>query len=607
MPDYEFTHPSTGKKIIISGEEPPDEGTVERIFKETGGAEKVSTAKGAMIGLGAGLLSTAKGAQEAISRAASYLPIPGAEEAGKRADQRHEEKEDIKTDVAPLTSQNTGASVGMTVGGTLPYTLLPGGVIGGWARRALASAAVGGLQGQVENNNPIEGAVTGAIASLGLSGGSKVLNALAGKVPENLIQQVAKKYHIPLTLGEITGKPGTQRLETLLERAPSFLGLSNFRVKQNEAAQGAATSFLSRYIVDPGSANIKDTNRQYADGLFAALRIKVDKVPVQDILPGETRKSAMKLLDQYPDFFKRFQDTKTEGLIKNIVGDTSPTIIPPRTNPASMILGADGKPAIPSSMIPGKTIPTTFTFEDLWDLRKGLGEKIGQARQLKARGELDETAYKQLKTLFASVSTDLEQWAGKIGRPDIINDFRSANEAYKNFVVKHDIVSRAYDKAMGTVGAGELFSPKRFSTALKKIAYDNQAYKTFSEGEVQQMTGLANIMQVVKRSGQFMENPPTGNRWGGLGTTALIEGTAWKVGGVATAAKTAGTAAFATGVAKFLTTTKAGQNLALAASRLEPDSKGMRMVVDQIYKQVPRFMTGAELKESYESNMGVSP
>ena len=121
------------------------------------------------------------------------------------------------------------------------------------------------------------------------------------------------------------------------------------------------------------------------------------------------------------------------------------------------------------------------------------------------------------------------------------------------------------------------------------------------------MTGLANIMQVVKRSGQFMENPPTGNRWGGLGTTALIEGTAWKVGGVATAAKTAGTAAFATGVAKFLTTTKAGQNLALAASRLEPDSKGMRVVVDQIYKQVPRFMTGAELKESYESNMGVSP
>lgn len=35
MPDYEFTHPATGRTVVISGDSPPDEATVDRIFSET--------------------------------------------------------------------------------------------------------------------------------------------------------------------------------------------------------------------------------------------------------------------------------------------------------------------------------------------------------------------------------------------------------------------------------------------------------------------------------------------------------------------------------------------------------------------------------------------
>ncbi len=551
----------------------------------------MSNTKGFLIGAGGGLLNTYKGAQALAYEGAGK--VTGSKDLQKKSDEIRSEIAENRKVLEPLKNANTGAAVGEIAGETAPWMAIPGGAAGGFVRRAVESAAVGAAQGAVSTDNPIEGAVTGAIASLGLSGASKVLNGLMGRVPKNLITELAEKYHIPLSLGDITGKG--QRAETMLERAPSFLGLSGFRAKQNEASGEAARTFLGKYIIDPASADIAETNRRYADGLYAALRVKVNNLPVQDILPEKTRETAVGLLDRYPQIFKKFQDTRTENLINDIVHGTSPV-----ETPAGRILGTDGLP-----LRPAVKTPKTLTFEEAWELRKGLGEKIGQARKLELRGDLDKTAVSQMKALFASLTGDLENWTEKIGRPDIMKNFKDANEAYKNFVIKHDVVQRAYDKAMGTVGAGEFFSPKTFSTALKKIAYNNDAFKTFSPGEVKEMTGLANIMQVVKRSGQFMENRPTSDRWAGLGIGTALEGTAWKIGGAAAALKTAGTAGAAALVAKFLTTTKAGKNIMLAGATLEPESRGMKMLVEQVYKMIPRMTVAAGQTNNFDRIMGI--
>jgi hypothetical protein len=135
-----------------------------------------------------------------------------------------------------------------------------------------------------------------------------------------------------------------------------------------------------------------------------------------------------------------------------------------------------------------------------------------------------------------------------------LSEFKAANEAFKQYSVKFDAMRVAYDKAMGTTGAGEMFSPKKYSTALKSLANDPNYKKNVKwlPGEIEEMTGLANILQVVKRAGQYAENPPPGNRWGLLSALGGAEGAAYAIGGTAASIKTAGIAAGVAGVGACL-------------------------------------------------------
>ena len=378
--------------------------------------------------------------------------------------------------------------------------------------------------------------------------------------PAGPIADLAAKFDIPTTLGEQTGNPMLQRVETLNEKVP-FSGMNSFRKAQNAAADLAAKTQLSKYIADPAASDAALANRDFASGLYENVKGLVKDVPNQEIAPTQTRGIAQNLLTRYPDLFKKLQDTKTEGIINDIANGTRDTI---ETVPASKILDASGQPMNPEITT---TTPKTLTFDEAWTLRQGLGEKIGQARKLLARGDLDQTAYSQVKQLFSAVSEDINSWTKSIGKPEIADQFKAANDAYKNFVVKHDILQRAYDKAVGTVGAGEMFSPKKFSTALKDIVYKDKAYKNFSPNEISQMTGLANIMQVVKRAGQYMENVPTGNRVAdAMGLAAITKLPTLPLSWLTT----------------YLTTTAKGQSLARSAASLMPTSAGMNRIIDRL-------------------------
>lgn len=465
------------------------------------------------------------------------------------------------------------AKGGEIIGNVLPYVLMPGGVAGNGATRLGTSALMGGTMGTLSptgkndsvTTNTLLGVGGGVLGSAATSVLGKLYNTVADKIPVNQIQELSKKYGIRATLGEITDNPLWKRTETWLEQFP-LIGLKSFRQKQEMEAQTAATNFFSKYVVNPeanSTAAMKEMNDTYISNLYSKVRENVPNLPLGKA--DTTKVTAKELLDRYPTVFESLQDNKTKGILKNIVSDTSTTI----------------KKESPIGFNRETTITTKtpeFSFDDLWEARKGIGQAIGQARQAK-----NETALGILNKIYYSISDDMDSMLAKSGNKELMA-FKEANNAFKQYNVKFDALREAYDKAMGTTGAGEMFSPKKFSTALKNLANDPNYKKNvqWSPQEVDEMTGLANILQSVKRSSQSAENPPTGNRWGGLLT--LVElGTA----------KTAG----AVGIGRFLTSTTIGKRLAMSASKVEPNSPEMTKIVSTVMNLAPKMVASGATRE----------
>lgn len=389
----------------------------------------------------------------------------------------------------------------------------------------------------------------------------KVVTALKEGAPTTKIGEIAAKEKIPTTLGEDIGSSYLQKTETLAEKVP-IVGTTRFRVKQQKAADEAAQRFLGEYIANPGERSIK-ANREFTSKLYKDMEGLASQVK-DPILPKETRATAIDLLETYPDIFKKFQNTKLETTVTDIVKGTAPT------------------PSALSQQMAGatKTIPKTVTFDEMWTLRDGLGEMIGQAKKKLASGDVDRTTISKLNSLYKSVNNDIDSWTKTIGKPEISQSIKTANDAYKTYVVKYRLVQDAYDKAKGTVGAGEFFSPKTFSTSLKNMIAKDKEYGTFTPQEIDRMTGLSNIMQVVKRAGQFKENPPTGNRFVDL----ALGGGAVAGGFMAPEAVAIGVAT--TGIVRFLTTTPSGKRLAMIAAKTDPNSSAMNLIMRNIAKDM---------------------
>ena len=96
----------------------------------------------------------------------------------------------------------------------------------------------------------------------------------------------------------------------------------------------------------------------------------------------------------------------------------------------------------------------------------------------------------------------------------------------------------------------------------------------FRGADKAQMDGFVKLMRHVERAGQYMENPPTGNRLVGvlMGGAAVMEPTAMATtGGIA-------------GTLKLLFTTEAGKRILLAARDVPPNSPQMANLLMQAQK-----------------------
>ncbi len=532
-----------------------------------------------MAGMGKGFVDIGRGVGERVG-----LVTPQEVAESRKVDQ-------------PLM-ESTPGKVGHFAGSVLPWMAVPGSAPASLLGRIGVGAAMGAGAGLIQPTTEKEspalntalGATTGAVLPVGLAGASKVYNAIKEPV-KGAISDLSRKFGIPTTLGEVTQNPIVKKVESWLEEIP-IIGLRKYRQKQQVRAEEAAKDFIGQFIHDPNASNVMESNRTYASSLFNDMKQLLPGIDQQKILPSQSRQIASDLLDRYPDIFKKFQDTKMEGLINNIVSSTQGKVTPMAT--------LTGGPSI---------TPKTLTFDEAWTLRQGLGEIIGQARKKIASGEVNETQLSQLKSLFGAVSKDMESWATGIGRTDVKDAFNIANEGYKQFVVRYDKLQRVYDKAIVKVGNEEFISPQRLAGSLKRDIIDKDKYiKKFTPQQIQEMAGLENIMRIVHRAGQFKENPGTGLRWGlpifGGGTI----GGAAALGSTLTGAGVVGGIVSLTTLAKFLTGTEAGKRLVLSASKIEPTSPAFQKIVNEVYSQLPKIagVAGAQFGSSKGLPPGIS-
>lgn len=529
-----------------------------------------ATQRGAQLGELIGMVppGTAKGMEpEIIAKRQSVLPL---QNRPQQVEQRPVTNifGETRTINAPLGNP---FKAGEFVGESAITAPIPGGVQGNLAKRIgtgiLGGATSGAMQPTVGNESALMNAAVGGAAGGTISGamglGSKFMNAIFGQPMQNEAANLSRKYGVRLSLGELTNNPTVQRLETWLEQMPSIFGMRGFREKQRQESANVAKDLFSRYAIDPSlesTAAMKVANDVYLDGLYDAVRQSGAQLP--RVTADNIRQVAHNLYMNFPGVFNSVQDQRIKKILTNVIGDIS------------------------DIQTPVGVITPKFSFNELWELRKGIGREIGSSNNPIAEGEL--------KALYHAVSDDMDRMFTQSGT-QAGQMFRNANEEFKRVSVKFDVLREAFDAAMHTTRAGQHgeFSSQVFATQLKKLANDPKYKKhvRWEPGEVEEMNGVANILQYAKRSGQFQENPPTGNRWG----LPVLLGVGIEHGG--SAAFLAKGAALAS-MAKFLTSTKPGKKLAMSASKLEPDNPAMAKLMDQLYNQLPKMGANVAVGEN---------
>ena len=561
MPSYVVTHPRTGQKLKLTGDAPPTEAELDSIFT------KMSVKP-----------SKAAPSEPSVPQWGMESPnLYGAYGAAKG----------VYSQAVRPSLETLGA-----LGGALAGTPALGGALGyGIARKAgqigedwLVSLGEPMPQRTVQEET-VQSAkdvamayAMGKGAEIAVKGLGAAENVLRGTV-KNKIQELGKKFKIRTTLAEETGNPTVQQAEILMEKVP-WIGLKKFRLGQHKEVQQAASRMFGKYVVDPSAestAAMKEINDAYLTGLYEQVKTSGKALPA--IQPGNVRATAVNLKNQYPSIFESIQDGHVKRILTDVVSDTKDKVI------VSKILSMRGQPIKTSQ-------PVLTDFNDLWMLRKGLGQEIRDARTDTARGVYDQ--------LYKAVSEDMNLMFK--GTP-VGNQFKQANDAFIRYSVKFDAMRTAYDKAMGTTSASELFSPKKFSTELKKLANDPNYKKwaRWSPMEIEEMSGLAHIMQVTKRAGQLAEFPPTGARLVPMlmGGGAVAGGSAILTGNPTGIAMVGGTVSL-TAITRFLTTTAMGKRLCLAAARVPATSKGMQAVMNTALIGTRNYMKMVEGEQNRE-------
>lgn len=442
---------------------------------------------------------------------------------------------------------------------------------------------------------PVVGALAApAAAPLALSAGMRLRNALRGNLDQSAaaMNNLAREHNVPITAGEASNNPIMVRAETALENVP-VVGLGGYRKTQNQAAQRAAERVVSRYEVpteNPAEEvhsslrRVLEKNKAKAEVLYNNVENQLTG-PINNRVPlSKTRDQSVILLQSYPDIFERLPSQTVKAKLQTIAQ------------------GAARKPEI--------------TFQDARFLRKQLGNYIDRAQR--SAGAVGSEEMRQLVQVKSALDADLNQF-GKLlpqnskayrawktanrfyqenvtpfrdslinkathkdfdtdtifkmfvkpDRPNLANKLQSRLDPAGQAALKYGVLKHAYEEALN--GERGIFSPQKFARAIDKMGKTTGAI--FTPAEREQLRGFTKLMSAVKRAGQYLENPPTGNRivqTGGLiGSGYLLHGHPLALAGSAATAQSI----------SLLLTTNAGKRLLLAAAKTPEQGEQMQQLI----------------------------
>jgi hypothetical protein len=470
-------------------------------------------------------------------------------------------------------------------------------------------------------------------------GAGKVINAVKNNLDPKyagLVEEFRRRK-IPFTYGDIARTPGAQRHEVLMEQVP-FSGMPGLRQTQHDAARGEAEGVLSRLesaYKSIAPADIADLEAAAKAGDDHARRV-LDQIRNAGDDPDRIIQASIGLQNfrtgkQAEQLYNRVEHL----VLTNGLGDVDVPAGGIRDVVGWALNDAEGavvknKPAVNLLREIQGSIGATNTFARLRRFHSDISRIIREHRE-NEHSIIGKEGVGYLERIRGAIEGDLQDFVDNSGVPEIQEAARAADEFYKRMrvpfkdaqltaaasntepdqvlqrflmegkgdraqklynaldpraqaAVRYEMVQRAVDQAFDTKKG--IFSPTEFAGYLEK---QRKAYGIFFQGRDKwEMDGLRNVMEHIARAGQFMENPPTGNRWighmmnYGLPTAgATISKFSPEAG-----ALVVGVPAAITGLSRFLLTTEPGKRFLLAGSAYKPGSKQMERLLETIGAQM---------------------
>lgn len=527
---------------------------------------------------------------------------------------------------------NVGEFIGETVA-TLPLAALgkgygaakilsiPGAKIA--AQNAGLGALIGGV-GFTENAEQrkknvkagaIGGAVGGVVAKKAGDIVTKAVNIKQGRMVPGAqeVDDLGKQFGVKTTVGDVGRNPIVQKTEVAMEQIP-IVGTSKFRQAQHGQAKTAATQ-----VVDALKTKLDDVDYKSIPKIQAAASAgDRNAIRILGIVndAGDDTGKILQAAAEIKNWRGQRVASQMYDRVQNLAGDGA--IAPNKT-----VQAIDDIITNDSKVTPNKELQS-----ELLDIRKNLVDMnikkdFKEMRAVQSRlGELVDkwgrqgestTGFTRVRT---AIDDDIIDFAQSSGNTKLFAELKRANALYRqlqsgkdkafakaassaepdqvfaNFMkvgkgdkaanfyrnldpkgqaaLRYQMAQNALDKA--TNESTGSFSPAKFALEFERMSapYSN----IFKGGDKAQMDGFVKLMRHVERSGQYMENPPTGNRLVGvlMGGAAVMEPTAMATtGGIA-------------GSLKLLFTTEAGKRILLAAKDLPPNSPKMANLLIQLQK-----------------------
>jgi hypothetical protein len=455
----------------------------------------------------------------------------------------------------------------------------------------LTNAGVGALGGGLGY------AVTKPIVSA-VGKGINTLRNKWGSASAQELDELASRYGVDLSVGDLTRSPGWQAFEDASRDVP-FSGRRDIMERQTGQIQDLLYSLrenvrpsldltddvgnVVHQYATPEDMMVGEIQRNYGnlvkqkDKLFENVGDVIAANPQAKPVVFEATKSEIRnMLDSHPQIFDQFRDVDSR-LMNTLSG------LDNNLSQAQGVLNAQGQPF-------QRTAQGTYT-EAQW-LRKRLGSLAEAARKQSMSGAITDDAAGQIKQLYKAVNKDLDTWGSRPGNADVHKAYKTAQKYYNENIVpfkKHPVLKKVVNEHVpydADVAAREFFKQDRGNLARdimkfqtpegqkasqfviledmidrglnknKESGLDIQAFlnrsgqldmpaKHVLEPDVRkQMSDVEDILRAAKRSAGYLDSGGNTGRWAAVQATRSLA--PWVAGSGAMAAGASAGAGLAT-------------------------------------------------------------